>query len=144
MAANASVGQLIEGLRKAGMRITAARREVCAVLADAPGAHLTAAEITSRVAEPVDTSTVYRILEALESIGLVTHTHMGHGPGVYHVAPTPTHHHLVCESCGVAVDIPERALREAVATVTEPHGFVADATHFAIVGRCRTCAADDQ
>jgi len=144
MPADASVVQLIGGLRKAGMRITAARREVCAVLAGGPGAHLTAAEITSRVAEPVDTSTVYRTLEALESIGLVTHTHMGHGPGVYHVAPTPTHHHLVCESCGIAVDIPERSLREAVATVTEPHGFVADATHFAIVGRCRTCVADDQ
>ena len=144
MPTDAPVMRLIEGLRKGGMRVTAARREVCAVLADAPGAHLTAAEITSRVAEPVDTSTVYRTLEALESIGLVTHTHMGHGPGVYHVAPTPTHHHLVCESCGLAVDIPERSLRSAVAAVTEPHGFVADATHFAIVGRCRTCASDDQ
>jgi Fur family ferric uptake transcriptional regulator len=143
MPVDASAGDLIQGLRDAGMRITASRREVCAVLADAPGAHLAAAEIVARVAEPVDTSTVYRTLEALEGIGLVTHTHMGHGPGVYHVAPTPTHHHLVCESCGVAVDIPARSLREAVATVTEPHGFVADATHFAIVGRCRSCAAGD-
>ena len=75
------------------------------------------------MAGPVDTSTVYRTLEALEGIGYVTHVHMGHGPGVYHVAPTPTHHHLVCESCGTAVDVPARALRERCPPATEPHGF---------------------
>ncbi|MBU1227625.1 MAG: transcriptional repressor [Actinobacteria bacterium] len=140
--AETSADTLIAGLRRAGFRITGARRGVCAVLAGAPGAHLTAAEIATRVT--ADTSTVYRTLEALERIGYVTHVHMGHGPGVYHVAPVHPHHHLVCESCGIAVDVPARALESAVASVTEPHGFIADATHFAIVGRCRTCAGGDR
>jgi len=135
---------LIKGLRSAGMRITGARREVCAVLAEAPGDHLTAAEIVARVATPVDTSTVYRTLETLERIGSVTHVHLGHGPGVYHVASSRPHHHLVCNSCGTAVDVPAQALQDAVSSVTEPRGFIADITHFAIVGHCRACAADAQ
>ena len=138
-----TAAQLIEGLRASGHRVTRARREVCTVLTASPGEHLTAAEITTRVEEPVDTSTVYRTLETLERLGYVTHVHLGHGPGVYHVAPTRPHHHLVCEVCGTAVDVPARALEQAVASVTEPRGFVADATHFAIVGRCRGCAEAD-
>jgi len=133
---------LIAALREAGMRITGPRRRVCEVLAAAPGDHLTAADIAARVAVPVDTSTVYRTLDALESVGYVSHVHMGHGPGVYHVLPIRPHHHLVCESCGSTVDVPAQALRDAVAAVTEPRGFVADVTHFAIVGRCRACAGE--
>ncbi|MCB2223644.1 MAG: transcriptional repressor [Actinobacteria bacterium] len=139
--AEASADALVAGLRRAGLRITEPRRAVCAVLAAAPDAHLTAAEIAARVDRPVDTSTVYRTLEALEGAGLVEHTHLGHGPGVYHVTPTPPHHHLVCEACGATFDVPGRDLQRAVREVTEPIGFVADVTHFAIVGRCRDCAA---
>jgi len=139
-----TVETLVGALRSAGMRVTAARREVCAVLADAPGDHLTAADISERVQVPVDASTVYRTLDVLEQIGYLAHVHMGHGPGVYHLAPIPPHHHLVCESCGTAVDVPVKALRDAIVAVTEPHGFMADETHFAIVGRCRQCAASDR
>ncbi len=134
---------LLDGLREAGMRITVGRRRVCGVLAGFAGDHLSVAEIAERLEGTVDTSTVYRTLEALERIGHVTHVHMGHGPGVYHVAAADPHHHLVCDSCGTAVDVPADALREAVAAVTAPHGFIADATHFAIVGRCRSCAGGD-
>jgi Fur family ferric uptake transcriptional regulator len=136
----ASADDLITGLRRAGLRVTAARREVCAVLGAAPDDHLSAADIQERASAEIDTSTVYRTLEALERIGMVSHVHLGHGPGVYHVAPGPRHHHLVCEECGRTVDVPLAELRRAVIEATEPHGFVADATHFAIVGRCRDCA----
>jgi Fe2+ or Zn2+ uptake regulation protein len=142
--ADATAEALIGALRDAGMRITRARREVCAVLAEAPDGHLSAADIAARVQQPVDTSTVYRTLEALQQVGFLRHVHLGHGPGVYHVASVPVHHHLVCEWCGTVVDVPTRALREAVASVTEPQGFVADTTHFAIVGRCRDCAAEER
>jgi Fur family ferric uptake transcriptional regulator len=136
----ATVDQLIEGLRGAGLRVTEARRAVCAVLAAAPDDHLTAADITERIGGPVNPSTVYRTLETLEGLGLVHHVHLGHGAGAYHLAPISRHHHLVCERCGKTFDVPVRDLRAAISAVTEPHGFVADGTHFAIVGRCRDCA----
>lgn len=135
------VDLLLEDLRRAGLRITRPRRAVCTVLASAPEDHLSAADIAERAGGGIDPSTVYRTLESLEGLGLVHHVHLGHGPGVYHLAPIPHHHHLVCERCGRTVDIPIRDLRSAISAVTEPHGFVADDTHFAIVGRCRDCAA---
>ena len=46
----------------------------------------------------VHLSTVYRTLDSLEKLGIVEHTHVGHGPAVYHVGVT--HQHLVCEECG--------------------------------------------
>jgi Fur family ferric uptake transcriptional regulator len=121
------------------MRITRARREVCTVLAAAPEGHLSAADIAERAGAPIDPSTVYRTLEILEELGLVRHVHLGHGPGAYHLAPAASHHHLVCDRCGSTVDVPVTEMRSAISAVTEPHGFVPDETHFAIVGRCRDC-----
>lgn len=131
---------MLEALRGAGMRITRARREICAVLAAAPAEHLAAADIAARLPVPVDTSTVYRTLEVLERVGFVTHVHLGHGAGAYHAASVARHHHLVCETCGAVIDVPAGPLEEAVARITASHGFAADPTHFAIVGRCRACA----
>ena len=131
---------LVDGLRRAGLRVTGARRAVCAVLADATvNEHLTAADVADRAGR-VDLSTVYRTLDALEEIGLVRHVHLGHGPGAYHVAPVDDHHHLVCDSCGATVDVPLEDLAESIRAVTGPHGFVADGAHFAIIGRCAGCA----
>lgn len=137
-----SAEELIEGLRSAGLRVTAPRRIICGILADAPGDHLNAADIVARAGDTsVDTSTVYRTLEVLEELGYVHHVHLGHGAGVYHVAPEASHHHLVCGECGRTMDVPLEALRRAVTAATEPYGFVPDDTHFAILGRCRECAA---
>jgi Fur family ferric uptake transcriptional regulator len=135
-----SADALIAGLRRAGLRVTRARRAICEVLAAADADHLTAGDVSARTGAGVDLSTVYRTLEALETLGMVEHVHLGHGPGAYHVGPSTEHHHLVCDSCGRTFDVPIGDLRRAVELVTERLGFVADSAHFAIVGRCGECA----
>jgi len=135
-----SAEALVAGLRRAGLRVTAPRRAVCAVLAGAGAEHLTAADVARRAGAAVDLSTVYRTLDALESLGMVEHVHLGHGAGAYHVGPASGHHHLVCENCGRTVDVPLGALQRAIEQVTAPLGFVPDSAHFAIVGRCAVCA----
>ena len=135
-----SAGELIAGLRRAGLRVTAARRAICEALAAARADHLSAGEVAARTGAGVDLSTVYRTLDALEELGLVEHVHLGHGPGAYHVGPSAAHHHLVCDSCGRTFDVPIAELRRAVERVTTPLGFVPDSAHFAIVGRCAACA----
>ena len=131
---------LIAGLRQAGLRVTAARRTICEVLATAGVDHLTAGDVAARIGAGADLSTVYRTLEALEGLGMVEHVHLGHGPGAYHVGPSAQHHHLVCDRCGRTFDVPIADLRRAVERVTAPLGFVPDSAHFAIVGRCAECA----
>lgn len=134
-----SADDLVTGLHRAGLRVTAPRRAVCAVLAGAGREHLTAADVANRAGAAVDLSTVYRTLDALEGLGMVEHVHLGHGAGAYHVGSTPGHHHLVCDACGRTVDVPLGDLERAIERVTAPLGFVPDSAHFAIVGRCARC-----
>ena len=133
---------LVAGLRRAGLRVTNARRAICEVLATVGRDHLTAGDLAVRVGTRVDLSTVYRTLDALESLGMVEHVHLGHGPGAYHVGPSTEHHHLVCDRCGRTFDVPIAELQRAIQHVTAPLGFVPDSAHFAIVGRCAECMGE--
>lgn len=132
-----------EALREAGLRLTLARRVICRVLAEAEEEHLTAAEIlqrADRVAGGVDQSTVYRTLEALAGLGYVQHVHIGHGASFFHLKGDHAHHHhLVCEGCGTAINMPFEDLEPAFASLRERYGFLPDSTHFAILGHCRDC-----
>jgi Fur family ferric uptake transcriptional regulator len=131
---------LLEVLRSAGMRVTAPRRAVCEVLAVSHDEHLNAVELhrlaEERAGRPIDQSTIYRTIEALESAGLLHHVHLGHGPSVIHLTDRTDHHHLVCEVCGRTVDLDLDEFAEVTARIQEEHGFIADSVHFALVGRC--------
>ncbi len=134
--------RLVEALRRDGFRITRARRAVCEVIARAHQDHLTAGDIHALVGDDViDLSTVYRTMEALEQASAVTHTHMGHGPSVYHLAAGAPHQHLVCSRCGVTIDLDPAGIESLLAEITRRTGFVPDPSHFALSGLCRDCIA---
>ena len=97
---------MLRRLRATGGRATTARRLILRSLFGSPH-HRTAEDLTAEVqveAPDVHISTVYRNLEELERLGVVTHVHLGHGPATYHLAPT-THCHLVCEGCGTVLEV---------------------------------------
>lgn len=135
--------ELISTLRSRGYRITAARRAVCAVVADAGGEHLTSAEVHERArghhGSDLDRSTVYRTLEMLEEAGLIRHGHLGHGPAVYHLGQEASHQHLVCSNCGRTIAMAGRDLQETVGLIRQRTGFDVDVDHFALVGTCDQC-----
>jgi len=135
---------LIDALSEKGYRITKARRAVCEVVAAAHDEHLSAADMYDRAREKsetrLDRSTVYRTLEALEESGLLAHSHLGHGPSVYHLAEDAGHQHLICRRCGRTSTLPEEETRRLVDAITVATGFVADANHFALSGLCARCA----
>lgn len=124
----------------AGGRRTQARQVVVEVLL-ATDEHLTAEEIAERVRRrlPIVTlSTVYRTLSALEDVGVLDHTHLGHGRAVYHLAQT-THQHLYCERCGNVIELPPRKLDSFARMLARDFGFELDRRHFAIGGLCEGC-----
>jgi Fur family ferric uptake transcriptional regulator len=136
--------KLIDALSDEGYRITNARRAVCEVVASSHDEHLTAADIYSRAraqaGSRLDRSTVYRTLEALEDSGLLTHSHLGHGPSVYHLAEDAGHQHLICLRCGKTFTLPEVETRRLVEAIAGSTGFVLDASHFALSGLCADCS----
>jgi Fe2+ or Zn2+ uptake regulation protein len=114
---------------------------VVSALLDADG-HATAEGLQARVQAghpEVHMATIYRNLETLERLGVVEHTHLGHGPAVYHLADE-LHQHLVCEVCGHVVEVPADLLRPVEEDVRSRYGFVMRPGHFAVVGRCASCA----
>lgn len=131
---------LLEGLRRAGLRVTTPRRSICDALAAHHDEHLTATDLHAlaerRSGTRIDPSTVYRTIEALQTVGAIHHVHLGHGPAVIHVSAHSEHHHLACEVCGRTEDIPVDELVGLTRHLEERYRFVADGVHFAVVGRC--------
>jgi Fur family ferric uptake transcriptional regulator len=129
-------------LRSRGYRLTPQRQLVLAAVGDLR--HGTPDEICTEVRRrsgAVNISTVYRTLELLEELGLVTHTHLGHGAPTYHAATDENHLHLVCRDCGSVTETDVSAADSLVRRLDEEHGFETDVAHFAIYGRCRECSS---
>lgn len=135
-----SAESLVSDLKSAGLRVTAPRRAICTVIAATHDEHLTAAELHTRSerisGSRIDLSTVYRTIEALESVGSLHHVHLGHGPAILHLRHHAEHHHLVCEVCGRTEDIALEELTGLISHIEERHRFRAGGIHFALVGRC--------
>jgi Fe2+ or Zn2+ uptake regulation protein len=128
--------------RDRGGRVTTPRRAIITALLEARS-HVTADELTATVqsAHPdVHTSTIYRCLASLEELGVVDHVHLGHGRAVYHLSDE-THQHLVCESCGTVVEVPDTVFANLAKGVQKQFGFMVQPRHFAVSGRCRSCTA---
>ena len=94
-----------------------------------------------RTASSVNLSTVYRTLELLEELDLVSHTHLGHGAPIYHAAHERDHLHLVCGVCGRITEAPSSSADPLVERLRGELGFETDVAHFALFGRCSQCLA---
>jgi len=129
-------------LRARGYRVTPQRQLVLAAVTKLE--HATPEEIWADVqqtASGVNISTIYRALELLEQLGLVTHTHLGHGAPSYHLAAEAKHVHLVCSRCGRITQIPPAAVGALVTALDEKYGFETDVGHLTVFGRCAACRA---
>lgn len=136
-----SVDEVLDLVRARGGRATSSRRVLLEVLFQADD-HLSAEEIGARVqarAPDVHISTIYRNLEDLQRLGVVNHSHLGHGPATYQLASS-AHAHFICEGCGKMIEAPDELFRGLARTAKERLGFSIDPHHFAILGRCADCA----
>ena len=127
-------------LREQGFRITPQRQLVLEAVETLR--HGTPEEIlieVQRTATGVNLSTVYRTLEVLEDVGLVTHAHIGHGAPTYHAVDDHVHIHLVCDRCGKVMSVSAEVADDFVDRLRTDHEFVTDISHMAIHGWCTAC-----
>jgi len=139
----AQTGTELRGtLHQRGLRLTPQRQMVL----DAVRAlgHATPETICARVqrqAPAVNISTVYRTLDLLEGIGVLRHTHLGHGAATYS-ARAHEHVHLVCHRCGEITETDPMLLAPLAAALHTQHGFALDAAHLALSGVCAPCRSN--
>jgi Fur family ferric uptake transcriptional regulator len=136
------IDSLIAELRRKGQRSTTARRAVLEQLLAAGDAHLGVDELAARVAAEhpsVHLSTIYRTLDALEEVGLVTRAPLGDHPASYHLTHD-VHHHAVCSECATVLNLAPSMFEDVWLRLQEESGFRADPHHLTIDGLCRDCA----
>ena len=132
---------LISQLSEQGYRLTPQRMLVLSAIANSDH-HISAEEIYAQVVAKypyVNISTVYRTLDLLKRLDLVTETDLGGGRVRYHPVDKGHHHHLVCQKCGAIIDLDESVLSSLQSQLLREYKFSADLKHLAIFGRCTNC-----
>ena len=132
---------IVNRLSEEGFRLTPQRMMVLDAIENSEN-HISAEEIYAQVVAKyshVNISTVYRTMELLKRLGLVTETDLGGGRVRYHPVHKGRHHHLVCQECGRIIDLDEPVLYSLKDTLRREYDFEADLKHMAIFGRCAKC-----
>ena len=130
-------------LHERGLRMTPQRQLVLDAVRVL--GHATPEQICTEVqsaAPAVNITTVYRTLDLLERIGVVRHTHLGHGAPTYS-EQQHQHVHLVCHACGTVTEIPTQLMSGLAERLRAERGFELDVAHVALSGMCRDCRAGD-
>jgi Fur family ferric uptake transcriptional regulator len=130
-----------ENLHKHGIRLTPQRRMILDVISHSCG-HLTAEDIHKRILDNypyMNISTVYRNLERLLNLHLITVTDMGGGKMCYELLTAARHHHLICHRCGATIELSDDLVAGLRAEILRRHGFAAEIDHLALWGLCQTC-----
>ena len=134
-------GNIITSLSERGYRMTPQRMMVLSAI-ERSNHHISAEEIYAQVVAKyphLNISTVYRTLELLHKLGLVTETDLGGGRVRYHPADKGHHHHLVCQECGKVIDLDESVLESLKLVLKRDYKFDPEIRHMAFFGTCADC-----
>jgi Fur family ferric uptake transcriptional regulator len=127
----------------ASTRDTRQRAAIIAALDELDG-FVTARELHDRLrdkGEAVGLATVYRRLQALTEAEQVDLLRTAEGETAYRRCSRGHHHHLVCRSCGRAVEVDGPGVERWADRIAAQHGFT-DVSHtLEIFGTCSSCAS---
>lgn len=125
-----------------GLRVTAARVALLETVRD--GDHLGVEAIASGVRDRVghiSLQAVYEALHALTAAKLVRRIEPPGSPALFEGRVGDNHHHLVCRSCGVVVDVDCAVGAAPCLTASADHGFAIDEAEVIYWGQCPACSA---
>jgi Fur family ferric uptake transcriptional regulator len=132
--------QIYDVIRAAGGRLTVSTRTLVTILLGSDR-HLTADDLIAEVnrrAAGIAPSTIYRLLQRLDELGVIEHVHSGTGPTFYHLREHG-HVHLVCNQCGAVIDVPDSVFVGLSRDVQRAYDFTIEPHHAALLGRCARC-----
>lgn len=130
---------LVESIRQRGYRMTPQREMILDAIHKG---HLTADQIYQRVrakSPAINLATVYRTLDLLRDLGMVTAIDTGKGCVHYELAGEQPHHHLVCEECGQTLELDCDVLLPLEQELCKRYGFQVNLNHLALFGLCPKC-----
>jgi len=144
LSSDAAVDEAVTALRARGERVTEGRTAVLRTLATT-FEHLSADQVVARLesSDPgVHRATVYRTLEVLTDLGIVSQVRGAGAASLYHFASPPAgqeHLHAHCRVCGDVVVLPADALDEVTQHIRHLTGFRLEASQSTLAGVCERC-----
>ncbi|WCB94516.1 hypothetical protein DSM104299_03253 [Baekduia alba] len=136
-----------DALAEAGYRRGGARASLIALLDDQRCA-LSAAEIEETLgtagdgARPVARASIYRILEELEALKLITRVEVGQGLARFEAHRSEGHHHhMVCDACGIVIPFEDPELEDSIQRLARKVTFTVAEHDVVLHGSCAECSA---
>ena len=134
-----------ERLANEGFRRGGGRAAVIDLL-DAQECALSAQEIEDRLRageRKVGRATVYRVLDELVELGLLSKVEIGDGVARFEAAfpeGADHHHHFVCTNCEKLIPFEDDDLERALRRVARREGLVMESHEVTLRGRCPDCS----
>jgi Fe2+ or Zn2+ uptake regulation protein len=138
--------EIEERLRGAGLRVTSSRVAVLRVLIEADD-HPRVDQVIQRVRArglSISTQAAYDVCEALRERGLARRIALAGGPARDAARAGDNHHHLVCRSCGLAVDVDCVTGAAPCLSAPDAAGFAVDEAEVTFWGLCPTCQTEGE
>ena len=108
------------------------------------GRHLTVSDIYAKARRRrpgIGFSTVYRGLERLRDLGLVSELYLPGIDAAAYESSGPSHAHFRCSECGAVEDVAYAVPARTIKTLAREHGFEIKSERVTFEGRCATCAS---
>jgi Fur family ferric uptake transcriptional regulator len=135
-------GTAASRLAAAGYRRGGARAAVLELL-DGQACALSAYEIEDALrgsGRSVGRASIYRILDELDELKLVSKVDLGQGTTRYEPRrPEHHHHHLVCDSCGEITPFDDGPLEAAIGALSKRVDFDVAGHEIVLRGLCANC-----
>lgn len=134
--------ELMKSLRAAGYRSTGSRRAIvdAVIRRRRP---FSSADILAEVHDgerSVGRATVFRTLDVLHSAGILDRVENSDGSQSYVVCPAGHHHHAICSSCGLVVDLRGCDAGRQAELEAQAAGFAIQGHRLEFYGLCRACS----
>jgi Fur family transcriptional regulator, ferric uptake regulator len=108
------------------------------------GRHLTSSEIYTKALKRrpgIGVSTVYRGLERLRDLGMVSELFVPGVDGATYEPAGPRHAHFRCSECGEIEDVAYAIPARTIKSLALQHGFEIAGERVTFEGRCADCSA---
>lgn len=136
-----TLAEVASVLGRHGYRITRPREAVVNALL-AYGRPFTAEQVVADLKETdpgLGRATVYRTLEILASVDVLTRLLQPGGNSAYVVGLPGHRHHLICSRCGTTISFTRCPMEELVSELTRNTNFAIEGHLIEVFGVCPTC-----
>ncbi len=133
-------------LREVGLKITAPRLKVLALLEQEGVRHLSAETIHQELRDAGDSiglATVYRVLNQFKQEGMVTQHDFDGGYAVFELSTAEHHDHLVCVSCDRVEEFCDDLIESQQKKIAKKKGFKLTDHRLTLYGICSKCQIEN-